>query len=1229
MDKKANSKPMREILARLLASGEFEFVPFGDKVILNSPIEEWPECDCLLSWHSDGFPLSKAQEYAALRRPFLVNDLKMQQLLLDRRTVYKILQEHHIPVPHHIIVDRDNLPPGESPQGFEEGEDYVQINGVRMDKPFVEKPISGENHNIYIYYPHSMGGGVKYLYRKVDNRSADYDPNHPGTIRRDGSYIYETFLPTGGTDVKVYTVGPRYAHAEARKSPVVDGKVNRTPDGKEVRFPVLLSPQEKEIARMVCLAVGQKVCGFDLLRSENGKSYVCDVNGWSFVKNSKKYYDDAAGILRSIILSALDPHRLNIPPPPIPFMVEEEKAGAMREVGSFNDLHGIGQELEEDEDEADGRLNEYEELRCVLAVIRHGDRTPKQKMKMRISEPPLLELFEKYKDSKGKQAKLKSPAQLQELLDITRTLVGNMERRAALDKDDPEESRAQDAEMREKLRIVRTVLEQGGHFSGINRKVQLKPLRYSVMPIEMSEATNHGANASKPTRQVAELQLILKYGGVLTHAGRKQAEDLGKTFRMMLYPRYGPQGGGLLRLHSTYRHDLKIYSSDEGRVQMSAAAFTKGLLDLEGTSLTPILVSLVNKNASMLDAFGKGASEDIRVAKQALYSQMTWDEERGVALCSNLPALSPSKMATPLVSPPKSPQVEPVGTFSSSGAALNQVPSQLTTRGLDAETRSNSLNFSEVSGNTPLPSTLNSPYAKDTVNLHASQLIGGAQASPQKDMALCGTVPAVDSSGGYISHPQGVSGRMSTVSSYNSLCSGAWRVNQGGPQGDLKSENESLARWASLDDTSHFLVKGMPENPLKLLRELVDHMKILVDQLREKCLGHNHPEKKPYSSLTNAPEEWELDPDLPCSGERMLLLFDRWRKLLKSFYNDKKDLFDISKVPDIYDSAKYDCIHNAHLNLDLEPVYRRAKVLADAVIPNEYGIDSDGKLRIGAKICEELVGKLLADLASMRQESIVTAAMEEQMQQQLIMAGSPGTIKISDGNFDSEFGLMSLEDELMMKLASRVLRDYQDGEGAEEGQGQEAPAMHRLCPSYASDINSPMRHVRTRIYFTSESHIHSLMNVLRFCHLPGGQTSGGLMSPEGAELVNTTREYDYLTNIVLRMYENKAVPVDHRERFRVEILFSPGAAHSPVDTVPLQEHHMLPPVPWTPLHHSQGVTLEQLEEMVSPYSVTHKLPPSIYALQVALKAPQQTPLATSRAHSEVVIHAAAPLTTAA
>lgn len=61
--------------------------------------------------------------------------------------------------------------------------------------------------------------------------------------------------------------------------------------------------------------------------------------------------------------------------------------------------------------------------------------------------------------------------------------------------------------------------------------------------------------------------------------------------------------------------------------------------------------------------------------------------------------------------------------------------------------------------------------------------------------------------------------------------------------------------------------------------------------------------------------------------------------------------------------------------------------------------------------------------------------------------------------------------------------------GAEEtaAEGDEVEedreTLHRLCPTYAQDINSPLRHVRTRIYFTSESHMHSLINVLRYSHL--------------------------------------------------------------------------------------------------------------------------------------------------
>lgn len=56
----------------------------------------------------------------------------------------------------------------------------------------------------------------------------------------------------------MYTVGPDYAHAEARKSPALDGKVERDSEGKEIRYPVMLTAMEKLVARKVCVAF--KVC---------------------------------------------------------------------------------------------------------------------------------------------------------------------------------------------------------------------------------------------------------------------------------------------------------------------------------------------------------------------------------------------------------------------------------------------------------------------------------------------------------------------------------------------------------------------------------------------------------------------------------------------------------------------------------------------------------------------------------------------------------------------------------------------------------------------------------------------------------------------------------------------------------------------------------------------------------------------------------------------------------
>ncbi len=98
----------------------------------------------------------------------------------------------------------------------------------------------------------------------------------------------------------------------------MDGLVERDQNGKEVRQPVVLRPEEKLIAKKIVLAFKQSVCGFDLLRA-NGKSYVCDVNGFSFVKNSVKYYDDCSSILANMILKDTALKR-QIPYSPMSFM---------------------------------------------------------------------------------------------------------------------------------------------------------------------------------------------------------------------------------------------------------------------------------------------------------------------------------------------------------------------------------------------------------------------------------------------------------------------------------------------------------------------------------------------------------------------------------------------------------------------------------------------------------------------------------------------------------------------------------------------------------------------------------------------------------------------------------------------------------------------------------------------------------------------------------------------
>ena len=451
---------------------------------------------------------------------------------------------------------------------LKEFDEYIEFNGKKINKPFVEKPANGDDHNIYIYYPHC--GGQKRLFRKTKNLSSLYYPNN-NKIRRDKSYIYEEFLQSDGFDIKVYTVGEDYFHAEERKSPTLDGVVQRTTEGKEVRYPVSLTPEEKNIARKIVQIFKQNICGFDILRSK-GKSYVCDVNGWSFVKGNNKYYEDCAIQIRKIILNNID-HEL--------LLVKEIK---LPEIKIFEDM-------------VLKKIKNGEELRSIVAVFRHADRSPKQKLKFTVKEPEILKLFEIFpkediiyvKDNKefANDLKLKKPHELLTIFKIVNNLLNKIdfeEEKINFDNDS----------LYIKLFQIKLILEKNLNFEGLTRKVQIRPKKWSKITITEN-------NENKTKYKIEEALFIIKWGGRITHSGIKQTKLLGNTFRSQLFSSNKLTGEDILRLHSTYKNDFKCYSSEEGRSLKTAAAFLQGLLQLDG-SLIPIVTSMVrnDENVSLL-----------------------------------------------------------------------------------------------------------------------------------------------------------------------------------------------------------------------------------------------------------------------------------------------------------------------------------------------------------------------------------------------------------------------------------------------------------------------------------------------------------------------------------------------------------------------------------------------------------------------------------------------------
>jgi hypothetical protein len=697
LDTKARSKPSRNILNKLMSKQEFDVKIFGDKVILDEDVENWPVCDYLISFFSDGFPLDKAIAYSKLREPFSVNDLIMQYVLWDRRLCLTILDKIKVPTPERIEVNRDGGPrlvsadlarvlydrtglrlPGpedgtgggmKPPQSIELVEDgeAVLVDGKVLRKPFVEKPVSGEDHNIRIYLSKEEGGGGRRLFRKVNNKSSEYDETLvvPRCVtEKEGSYIYEKFLCVENSeDVKAYTVGPTYCHAETRKSPVVDGIVRRNPNGKELRYVAQLSKEEIESAGKIVKAFGQTVCGFDILRC-GGKSYVIDVNGWSFVKDNTEYYDAAAKILKDMFIkekarregkqpetnieweqadkqaaaqaqparkaqgghrSTLKglfhspsmsklagavhsphlPHRhganspdittstipISSPPSieshypisnlPPPVSQPVLPTSATNEAPKLDVKKQTNVPPPEESPVPPPASKAQWKLKGVVSVIRHADRTPKQKFKFTFHTKPFVDLL------KGHQ---------EEVL-----LVGEAALNSVLDA--VQQAFKEGIEDKHKLSLLRSSLIKKGSWAGT--KVQIKPMFRKKKKEELdrerrpsAQEAHHASVETSPGHEAKEvlermesrqgsiqettlsrfsakeqdlvldkLQLIIKWGGEPTHSARYQTQDLGENLR-----------SDLMIMNRECLEDVSVFSSSERRVTTSAQIFTAAFL---------------------------------------------------------------------------------------------------------------------------------------------------------------------------------------------------------------------------------------------------------------------------------------------------------------------------------------------------------------------------------------------------------------------------------------------------------------------------------------------------------------------------------------------------------------------------------------------------------------------------------------------------------------------------
>ena len=267
-----------------------------------------------------------------------------------------------------------------------------------------------------------------------------------------------------------------------------------------------------------------------------------------------------------------------------------------------------------------------------------------------------------------------------------------------------------------------------------------------------------------------------------------------------------------------------------------------------------------------------------------------------------------------------------------------------------------------------------------------------------------------------------------------------------------------------------------------------------------------------------------------CEEEKVILIYKRYVKLYKDFYD--------SLIEKIRNQA-FDIIHNKTIigETALE-LYAIITNLAEFVMPLEYGIKIDEKIKIGIKFIKPLLNKIYNDLL---------------------------WILNIDGSFHSNSFIKDNNNQGKDKDFDSSIKDLQSLESQEKNYfGLDEEKLDK------GEIKSAWRHVKTRIYYTSQSHLYSLLNTLIY-------SMNSFLVDNGKDNklnpIWNVFDLDYCSHIVFRLFENYNVDKNSKERYRIEIIVSPGADD---DLSKCDDTHLVPLNPWIILN--DHLTLSDIQK---------------------------------------------------